>query len=258
MSIHERTTLLLGDDTFQQLQEKKVLIAGVGGVGSFAAEALIRAGIKHIGLLDHDTVSESNRNRQLLALASTVGQQKTTVMQARASDINPEVTITPLPYFITPENALDFVLQNHPKQQTAQKTVSLKPFDYVLDCIDSIACKAALVIACQQHNIPVISSMGAGGRLDPTKIHLTRLAKTENCGLAREMRKRLRKAGMSLNYPVVYSSEIARKGTGHLPIEGDEKAQPRTTNGTISYLPALFGLTIAGHVVQALIKASTK
>ncbi|HHC74588.1 MAG TPA: tRNA threonylcarbamoyladenosine dehydratase [Thiothrix sp.] len=249
MSIHERTHLLLGEETCQQLKNKHILIAGIGGVGSFAAEALIRAGIKQVSLLDHDTVSESNRNRQLLALASTVGQQKTAVMQARAKDINPAVTITALPYFITPDNAVDFVLQQHPQQNNT----AAQPFDYVLDCIDSIACKAALVIACQQHKIPIISSMGAGGRLDPTQIHLTQLAKTENCGLAREMRKRLRKAGRSLNYPVVYSSEIARKGTGHLPIAEDENAQPRTTNGTISYLPALFGLTMAGHVVQALI-----
>jgi tRNA A37 threonylcarbamoyladenosine dehydratase len=239
MSIHERTALLLGDEGLERLSHKNVLIAGVGGVGSFAAESIIRAGVGKVTLLDHDEVSESNRNRQLLALASTVGMPKTDVMQARANDINPAVEVTALHEFISPDNAGEFVAS--------------QSYDYVLDCIDSIACKAALVVACQQQGVPVISSMGAGGRIDPTKIQLSRLDKTENCGLAREMRKRLRKAGASLKYPVVYSREIARKGTGHLPVEGDEHAQPRTVNGTISYLPALFGLNMAGFVIQSFV-----
>lgn len=239
MTIHERTVLLLGQETFEHLQGKRVLIAGVGGVGSFAAESIIRSGIGHVTLLDHDRVSESNRNRQLLALESTLEQPKATVMQQRAKDINPAIEVTALDAFISPDNAESFIAE--------------QSYDFVLDCIDSIACKAALVIACQQHKVPVISSMGAGGRLNPALVELSRLDKTENCGLAREMRKRLRKAGANLKYPVVYSSELARKGTGHLPIEGDEKAQPRTTNGTISYLPALFGLNMAGFVIQQLI-----
>lgn len=239
MSIHERTMLLLGQESFDQLQHKKVLIAGVGGVGSFAAEAIIRSGVGEVTVLDHDTVSESNRNRQLLALESTLGQPKVAVMKQRATDINPSINVNMLDVFISPENAASFVCN--------------ASYDFVLDCIDSIACKAALVIACQQHNVPVISSMGAGGRLDPALVELSRLDKTQNCGLAREMRKRLRKAKASLKYPVVYSSEISRKGTGHLPIEGDENAQPRTTNGTISYLPALFGLNMAGFVIQQLL-----
>jgi tRNA A37 threonylcarbamoyladenosine dehydratase len=236
MSIHERTQLLVGEDNLYFLEHKHVLIAGIGGVGSFVAEAIVRAGIGKVTLIDHDVVSESNINRQLIALHSTIGQAKVEVMQQRALDINPELQITTINEFITPEN-VDEILTN-------------TSFNYVLDCIDSISSKVALVTACQQHHVPIISSMGAGGRIDPSKISITSLEKTHICPLARMMRQRMRKAGGSLKYPVVFSDEVPRKGTAHRPIEDDPNAHPRSVNGTISYLPSLFGLSMAGYVIK--------
>ena len=240
MSIHERTQLLVGEDGLYFLQHKQVLIAGIGGVGSFVVEAMVRAGIGKITLIDHDVVSESNINRQLIALHSTLGQSKVEVMRQRALDINPEVRITAIDDFIKPENV--------------EELLSNTSFDYVLDCIDSISSKVALVTACQQQHIPIISSMGAGGRIDPSKIEITHLEQTNVCPLARMMRQRMRKAGGSLKYPVVFSNEIPSKGTEHRPIEDDPNAHPRSTNGTISYLPALFGLQMAGHVIKHFLK----
>ncbi|MCK5812979.1 MAG: tRNA threonylcarbamoyladenosine dehydratase [Cocleimonas sp.] len=240
MSIHERTQLLVGEDDFYFLQHKHVLIAGIGGVGSFVAEAIVRAGIGKVTFIDHDTVAESNINRQLLALHSTIGQSKVEVMKQRALDINPEVKITAIDDFIKPDN-IEALLSN-------------TSFNYVIDCIDSISSKVALVTACQQQQIPVISSMGAGGRIDPSKIKITSLEKTNVCPLARMMRQRMRKAGGSLKYPVVFSDEIPRKGTEHRPIEDDPSAHPRSTNGTISYLPSLFGLNMAGYVIKCFLR----
>ncbi len=240
MSIHERTQLLVGEDGLYFLQHKHILIAGIGGVGSFVAEAMVRAGVGKITLVDHDLVTESNINRQLIALHSTLGKSKVEVMKQRALDINPEVNITIVEDFIKSDN-IEELLNN-------------SSFDYVLDCIDSISSKVALVTACQQQNLPIISSMGAGGRIDPSKISITHLEKTIVCPLARMMRQRMRKAGGSLKYPVVFSDEIPRKGTEHRPVEDDPNAHPRSTNGTISYLPSLFGLNMAGHVIKHFLK----
>ena len=240
MSIHERTELLIGEDSLYFLRNKHILIAGVGGVGSYVAEAIVRAGVGNVTFVDHDLVNESNINRQLVALHSTIGKSKVEVMKQRALDINPEVNITAIKDFVNPEN-IDALL-------------NAQSYDFVIDCIDSISSKVALVVACQQQSIPVISSMGAGGRIDPSKISMTQLDKTQVCPLARMMRQRMRKAGGSLSYPVVFSDEIPRKGTEHRPIEEDASAHPRSVNGTISYLPALFGLHLAGHAVQYFLK----
>ncbi len=240
MSIHERTQRLVGEDGLYFLKNKQILIAGIGGVGSFVAEAMVRAGIGKITLIDHDVVSESNINRQLIALHSTLRQSKVEVMRQRALDINPEVQITTIDDFIKPENV--------------ETLLTHSAFDYVLDCIDSISSKVALVTTCQQQHLPIISSMGAGGRIDPSKIKITSLQNTIVCPLARIMRQRMRKSGASLNYPVVFSDEIPRKGSEHRPIEDDPNAHPRSTNGTISYLPALFGLQMTGHVIKHFLK----
>ncbi len=240
MSIYERTELLIGEDNLYFLKYKHVLIAGIGGVGSFVAEAMIRAGVGRVTLVDHDVVGLSNINRQLVALHSTLGKAKVDVMEQRALDINPSVQITKINQFIKPENIDEILSQGS--------------FDYVLDCIDSISSKVALVVACQKNCVPVISSMGAGGRIDPSKIQVATLDKTIVCPLARMMRQRMRKAEGSLNYPVIYSDEIPRKGTEHRPIEDDENAHPRSVNGTISYLPSLFGLHMAGYVLQQFFK----
>lgn len=234
----ERTRLLIGDQAYEGLRGRHVLIAGLGGVGSFAAEALARAGIGRLTLLDHDHVGASNLNRQLLALRNTVGLPKVEVMAARIREIDPDIDLHLNSAFLRPENLA---------------AVLPEKVDYVLDCIDSIYCKAALVDHCQRQRIPVISSMGAGGRLDPTLVRVGPLARTEICPLAREMRKRLRRMNAKLDYPVVYSLEIPRKGTEHRPLDSPIPGRARSVNGTISYLPALFGLTAAGWVLRDLL-----
>lgn len=237
---HERTAILVGEDGLARLRGARVLVAGLGGVGGAAAEALARAGVGRLTLMDHDVVAASNLNRQIVALHSTIGRGKTEVMAERVRDINPAVELELRSRFLRPEDAPELMAE--------------LPYDYVLDCIDSIACKAALVLAAQQADRPVISSMGAGGRIDPTRIHVSRLNQTSGCGLAREMRKTLKRLGGQLNYPVVYSDEASVKGLPHQPVGGDVPGRPRAVNGTISYLPALFGFTLAGYVIRSLLQ----
>ena len=239
-NIHERTQLLLGADKLNSLSQRHVLIAGIGGVGSFAAEALARAGILNITLVDHDRVDPTNINRQLLALHSTSGQQKTAVMAARIKDINPNINLTLVEDFITSDNIKT-------QLQTA-------PYDFVIDCIDSIACKAAMVVTAQQFKMPVISAMGAGGRLDVTKVLVSSLNETHTCPLAKAMRRSVKILDGNLNYPVVFSTEVPKKGSSHQAVFQDGKAaKSRSVNGTISYLPGLFGLMMAGHVIQEML-----
>lgn len=240
-SIHERTELLVGPQGVERLSRRHVLIAGLGGVGSYAAEAVARAGIGRITLLDYDVVGPSNMNRQLVALHSTLGRRKADVMAERILDINPDIDVRLSGEFLAPGNVADLVAGD---------------IDYALDCIDSIACKAALVMHCQERRIPVASSMGAGGRLDPTALRVGPLADTVLCPLARELRKRLRRMGAGLDYPVVYSTEQPVKGTEHRPLHGPRPGRARAVNGTISYLPPLFGYTLAGLVIRELLGAA--
>lgn len=237
---HERTRILVGDEGIETLANQHVLVAGLGGVGGACAEALARAGIGRMTILDHDTISPSNINRQVVALHSTVGQPKAEVLGERLKDINPELDLTSLPMFLRPDAAEALIHEND--------------YDFVLDCIDSIACKAALVTACLENDVPVASSMGAGGRLDATQARVTRLDRTRNCGLAREMRKRLRRQGITLKYPVVYSPETPVKALPHQPIDNDPTGRPRAVNGTISYMPNLFGMMLAGHVIREMLE----
>lgn len=237
--LHERTHILLGESGLLKLMNKHILIVGLGGVGGAATEAIARIGVGKITLLDHDVVGLSNLNRQLIALQSNIGDKKTTVAAERIANINPAATVNIHDDFIHPDNVnelLDFY----------------KP-DYVLDCIDSVVCKAALVFACQQAHIPVVTSLGAGGRLDVSKAEVTTLNKTHTCGLARALRGRLRKLGASLDYPVIFSSEPAINALPHEPIPGDPDARPRATNGTISYLPNIFGFMTAGYAIQQML-----
>lgn len=231
-----RTEILIGQEGIARLRDKHVLVAGLGGVGSYAAEALARAGIGRLTLLDHDVVAPSNINRQLPALHSTVGHCKTEVMAARLRDINPALTLILKTDFLQPG--------------AAEVLVAAGGYHYVADGIDSIACKAALVAACTRQGIPVISAMGAGNRLDVTRVRVTRLDKTEGCPLARELRGRLRALGASLKYPVVYSDEPPRPPLPHQPAGGDTPGRPRAVNGTISYLPPLFGMMLAGIIIK--------
>ncbi len=236
-----RTQILLGDEALEQLIDQHVLIAGLGGVGSFVAESLGRVGIRRLTLLDHDRVSASNLNRQLVALHSTLGAYKTEVMAARLRDINPNIEL---------HSRTEFLLKD-----AAEKLVLSADFDFVVDCIDSIVCKAALVAACLKHEIPVASSMGAGNRLDVTQVKVAKLNQTHSCALAREMRSMLKRLGARTNYPVVYSTEQARQPLPHQPVDTHLAAHPRAVNGTIAYMPALFGMMLSGLVVQHLLLA---
>lgn len=234
-----RTEILIGRDGLGRLQEKHVLMAGLGGVGSYAAEAIARAGVGRMTLLDHDVVAPSNLNRQLVALHSTVGQHKTRVMVERLRDINPYLQVTLLEDFLQPS--------------AAHALVSAGDYHFIADCIDSIACKAALVAACLERKVPIVSAMGAGNRLDVTRVRVAPLAKTHVCPLARELRAQLRTLDVSLDYPVVYSDESPHPPLPHQPLDGDVPGRPRAVNGTISYMPALFGMMLAGVIIQRLL-----
>ncbi len=239
----ERTEILIGQSGIAQLANKHVMVVGLGGVGGYAAEAIARAGIGKITIVDYDRVAPSNCNRQLPALQSTIGQPKSEVMGQRLLDINPDLQLEILDTFLNPDNTPE-ILQD-------------RSIDYLLDCIDSIACKATLVAACQDKGIPVVSAMGAGGRLDVTRVRVATLEDTMICPLARAMRGQVRKLGGSLDYPVVFSDEVPVKGLPHQPIDDDNAGRPRAVNGTISYLPGLFGLMQAGLVIRELIESGS-
>jgi len=240
--LHERTHILIGDAGINKLANKHVLIVGLGGVGGAATEAMARIGVGTMTLLDHDVVGLSNLNRQLITLQSNLGEKKTKVAAERIQSINPDIQVHIHDAFIHPDNV-------------AEVLAEMKP-DYVLDCIDSVVCKAALVYACQQADIPVVTALGAGGRFDVRKAEVTTLNKTYNCGLARALRVRLKKIGGSLDYTVIFSSEKAINASSHEPIPGEPDARPRATNGTISYLPNIFGFMSAGVAIQDMLDES--
>ncbi len=232
----ERTRILLNADEQAKLARAHVLVAGLGGVGSYCAEALARAGVGRLTIIDHDVVASSNINRQLPALLSTVGQPKAELMAARIRDINPDCRLVVLREFLVPETVADIVPADA---------------DFVIDCIDSLNCKVALVASSVQRGLKVASSMGAGNKLDPTRIKIADISRTCMCPLAAVMRKRLRKRGIAKGVLTVFSDEAGRAPLPPQPVEGRGRA--RAVNGTISYMPPLFGLMLAGAVVQRLI-----
>lgn len=232
----ERTEILIGSSGIASLANKHIFVAGLGGVGSYCAEALARAGIGRLTLVDHDHVAPSNINRQLPALLSTVGLAKIDIMRERIMNINPDCQLTPHQVFLTTENMLDYVPGDA---------------DYIIDCIDSLNCKVALVSTSLQRGLNVASSMGAGNRLDPAKIKLADISKTEMCPLARIMRKRLHKLGIRKGILTVYSDEQPADPLPPVAVDGPGRA--RAVNGTISYMPALFGLMLAGEVIRRLL-----
>ncbi|MCA1977804.1 MAG: tRNA threonylcarbamoyladenosine dehydratase [Thiobacillus sp.] len=233
----ERTRILLDAGEQAKLARAHVLVAGLGGVGSYCAEALARAGVGRLTIIDHDVVAQSNINRQLPALLSTVGQPKAEVMAARIRDINPECKLVVRREFLVPETVADAVPAD---------------VDYVIDCIDSLNCKVALVATSVERGLNVASSMGAGNKLDPARIKLADISRTSVCPLAAVMRKRLRKRGIAKGVLTVFSDEAGRAPLPPQPVEGRGRA--RAVNGTISYMPPLFGLMLAGAVVQRLIE----
>ena len=245
----DRERMLLGDEAMQVLAASHVAVFGVGGVGSFAAEALARAGVGAITLVDHDTVSLTNLNRQLIALHSTLGMRKTDVMASRILDINPACRVTNLPVFYEPECREDFFSRG---------------FDYIADCIDSTRSKLDLIETAIRRGVPIISSMGTGNRLDPSKFRITDLSKTSGCPLAKVMRRELRKRGIK-KLKVVYSTEppIEPKETEELSCKNHCVCPPGTARkctvrrqipGSTAFVPSVAGLIIAGEVVKDLIK----
>ena len=235
----ERTRILLTPAEMSRLAQAHVLVAGLGGVGSYCAEALARAGVGRLTIIDHDVVAASNINRQLPALLSTVGQSKAALMTARIRDINPACELHVIREFLTPDNVTSLVPSD---------------LDYVIDCIDSLNCKVALVVTSIERGLRVASSMGAGNKLDPARIRLADISKTSQCPLASVMRKRLRKRGIDKGVLTVFTDEPGRAPLAPQPVEGSGRA--RAVNGTISYMPPLFGLMLAGAVVQQLIAES--
>lgn len=233
--LYQRTQILMGDAGIRRLGAAHILVAGLGGVGSFAAEALARAGVGRLTLADHDVVTGSNLNRQLLALMSTLGRPKAQLMAERIQDINPDCQVTLIQRFLAPDD-MPALLDGG--------------FDQVLDAIDSLSSKVELIAAAMGQGVPIASSMGAGGRLDPTRLRAGDLMDTRVCPLARAVRSRLRRRGIGRGVTVVWSDEPPRPP---LPPEDLGRGRPRAVNGTISYLPALFGLTLAGIVLNRLI-----
>lgn len=232
-----RTEILIGTDGCHNLAHKSALIAGLGGVGGYCAENLARAGVGKLILLDHDVVSPSNINRQILALHNNIGRKKTDIARERLLAINPQAEIIVIDRFLRPEGVSALLDE-------------VGAVDVIADCIDSIACKAALVQGAQERGIAVISAMGAGNRVNVRAAKIKKLNQTSGCPLAREFRKALKERGANLHYPVVYSDEPRRQPLPHQPITGAEPGRARAVNGTISYLPALFGVLMAGYILE--------
>ena len=231
MSIFEREALLVGDDGVRKLSEKTVAVFGLGGVGSFVCEALARGGIGHLILVDNDTVAESNLNRQLVALHSTLGKKKTEVAKARVLDINPGAKVETYEMFYMPD--------------TAEK-IDLSVCDFVVDAIDTVTAKLELAVRCDRLGVPCISCMGTGNRLDATKFCVTDINKTDTCRLARVMRRELRKRGVK-KLKVVYSKAEPKPPTS-------DPSKRKQTPGSISFVPPVAGMICAGEVIRTLLE----
>lgn len=231
----ERTELLLGRDKLEILKRANVLIVGIGGVGAYAAEMVARAGVGSVTIVDADTVSVTNINRQLVALTSTVGVAKTSVLADRLRDINPQINLTVVAQFI--------------KDDKAEELLDSRHFDVVVDAIDTLTPKVNLILAALKRNIPLVSSMGAGAKTDPTKIEIADIGRTHHCPLAHMLRKRLHKYGVRSGFWAVFSAEIPRAGSMELCEEQNKKSNV----GTISYMPAVFGCAAASVVIRVLL-----
>lgn len=230
-----RTQLLLGSEAIERLKNSAVAVFGVGGVGSYAAEALARAGVGTIALVDSDTVSLSNINRQILALHSTVGRPKVDVMAERIADINPGCRVERHCCFYTPENAGDF---------------DLSRFQYVIDAVDTVTAKLELIVRAKRAGVPVISAMGAGNKLDPARFETADISKTSVCPLARVMRRELRARGVE-HLKVVYSQEPPRAPLGGAPASAE--AGRRAVPGSVPFVPPVAGMILAGEVIRDLV-----
>ena len=229
-----RTELLLGKEKLEKLAASHVLVVGLGGVGAYAAEMICRAGVGKMTIVDGDKITESNINRQLPALNSSIGRYKTEVIAERLLDINPVLELVTINEFIHDERMIEILDRG---------------YDYVVDAIDTLSPKILLIYHSLQKGISVVSSMGAGGKVDPTAIRITDISKTYNCKLARILRKRLHKLGIRKGFTAVFSPEEVAGDS----IELTEGEQNKASNvGSISYMPAAFGCACASVVIQAL------
>ncbi len=229
---YSRTALLIGDEGVAKLKKSRVAVFGVGGVGGYVAEALARSGVGSLDLIDKDVVSISNINRQIIALHSTIGRPKTEVMATRIHDIDPTIKVCAHNVFYLPETAGQF---------------DFSQYDYVVDAIDTVAGKIALIEQAKSAGVPVISSMGAGNKLDPTAFEVADIAKTSVCPLARVMRRELKKRGIE-HVKVVYSKEEP------LPTQETDEETGKAVAGSIAFVPSVVGLIIAGEVIKDLVK----
>lgn len=230
-----RTELLLGADRMERLAHSHVLVVGLGGVGAYAAEQICRAGIGRMTIVDADVVNESNINRQLPALHSTLGMPKAEVVARRLLDINPELKLTVLNEFL--------------RDERTEEILSEATYDFIVDAIDSLSPKVYLLFHAYNRKIPIVSSMGAGAKTDPSQVRIADISKTSSCALAKAVRKRLRGMGISKGIPAVFSTEMANPDA---IIEIDNEQCKRSTTGTVSYMPAIFGCYLASYVINQL------
>ena len=234
----DRTKRLLGANAMEKLKNSHVAVFGIGGVGGHAADALVRSGIGEITIVDSDEVAESNINRQLIATTKTVGRKKVEVMEEHLLEINPEVKIHKHCCFFLLETKDDF---------------DFASFDYVIDAVDTVTAKLALVEMCKEYDVPIVSSMGAGNKLDPTAFEVTDIYKTSVCPLAKVMRKELKARGIK-HLKVVYSKEIPLEPIEDENFVSDEVRTRRATPGSIAFVPSVAGLILAGEVVKDIAK----
>ena len=233
--MYSRTELLLGKEGLEKLKESHVIVVGLGGVGAYAAEMLCRAGVGKLTIVDGDIVNKTNRNRQLIALSSTEGEKKAECLAKRLRDINQDIELVVIDEYIKDEGMIDLLKGNN--------------YDYVVDAIDTLSPKIFLILNSIELNIPIVSSMGSGGKIDPTQIKIDDISRSYNCPLASMVRKKLHKFGVYNGFAVVYSPE---KVNPDVVVE-DFGINKRSTVGTISYMPPLFGSMCASVVIRKLI-----
>ena len=231
----ERTELLLGKEKLERLNSAHVLVVGLGGVGDYAAEMICRTGVGRMTVADSDTVSESNINRQLIALHSTVGKSKAALVADRLRDINPEIELT--------------VVEEYIRDEMTYRLLDAAKYDYIVDAIDTLSPKAALIKGALDRGIPIVSAMGSGAKTDPTRMEIADISQTHHCPLAHMLRKRLHKMGVRSGFQAVFSAEPVREGAVII----SETTNKKSNAGTISYMPAVFGCGCASVVIRDLI-----
>ena len=239
--MNERTIQLFGQEAFQKLQRAHVLVVGLGGVGAYAAETIARAGVGRLTIVDADRVQPSNLNRQLVALHSTLGRPKADVLAQRLRDINPELQLT--------------VVERYIKDEATDELLDAAPYDYVVDAIDTLSPKVNLILAALKRNMPLVSSMGAGAKVDPTQIEAKDISKTHHCPLAHALRKRLHRAGVRRGFTAVFSAEEPIFSS---VVECEDEQNKKSSVGTVSYMPAAFGCAAASVVIRELVDKATK